>query len=437
MKGRKQSRRRVGPLLITGLLLASVFIVCGTVAALQFTEPYAVNQDGEKVSRAWAVMVGEEEICLVESKAEGQAVIERIKAHYAEDMEHLQDVSFSPEISVVEKELRRGEETPKLKAPEWAAAEVVVQNETGAPVVTVTTTETVEKTKKIEHETKYKESDELYEGETKTTVKGRDGVAVVTSEIIRQNGEIVQKEVIDTRITKEAVPRIIHKGTKKRLEAPTVSNIETSASDVASPASQSDEPSDSVDQSNENATQTGGEDDDTTPEDTDQADQTEPSDSDSNEQKEDNNNSGNSKQESNSSSKNSGDSDSEKNNSNSSADKSNDTGKQIAEYACKFIGNPYVYGGTSLTKGADCSGFVMSVYKHFGISLPRTSGQQALVGRSIAYSNAKPGDIVCYPGHVGIYIGNGRIVHASTPASGIKTSPATYRSIKTIRRVWD
>lgn len=110
-------------------------------------------------------------------------------------------------------------------------------------------------------------------------------------------------------------------------------------------------------------------------------------------------------------------------------------GQQIADYACKFIGNPYVAGGTSLTNGADCSGFVMSVYKNFGISLPRSSYSQSTVGRAVSYSEAKPGDIIYYGGHVGIYIGNGQIVHASTQRTGIKKAPATYRNIVTVRRI--
>ena len=111
------------------------------------------------------------------------------------------------------------------------------------------------------------------------------------------------------------------------------------------------------------------------------------------------------------------------------------TGSQIASYACQFIGNPYVAGGTSLTNGTDCSGFTMSVYAHFGYSIPRTSYSQAAYGTGVSYSEAQPGDIMCYAGHVGIYIGNGMIVHASTPATGIKTTIATYRPILSVRRI--
>lgn len=110
-------------------------------------------------------------------------------------------------------------------------------------------------------------------------------------------------------------------------------------------------------------------------------------------------------------------------------------GKEIAAYACGFVGNPYVAGGTSLTNGADCSGFTQSVYKAYGYSLPRNSTSQRSVGREVSYAEAEPGDIICYPGHVAIYIGNGKIVHASSAKTGIKISNALYRDILCVRRV--
>ena len=111
-------------------------------------------------------------------------------------------------------------------------------------------------------------------------------------------------------------------------------------------------------------------------------------------------------------------------------------GGSVASYALQFTGNPYVWGGTSLTNGADCSGFVMSVYAHFGVSLPHSSGAQRGVGRGVSYSEAQPGDIICYSGHVGIYIGGGQIVHASNPSDGIKVSSATYKTILAVRRIF-
>lgn len=107
----------------------------------------------------------------------------------------------------------------------------------------------------------------------------------------------------------------------------------------------------------------------------------------------------------------------------------------VADFAVQFVGNPYVWGGTSLTNGADCSGFTQSVYAQFGYSLPRTSYEQQNWGTEVSYADAQPGDLICYGGHVAIYMGNGRIVHASNSQDGIKISnDATYRTILSVRR---
>ncbi|HBA46435.1 MAG TPA: hypothetical protein DCZ91_01260 [Lachnospiraceae bacterium] len=115
------------------------------------------------------------------------------------------------------------------------------------------------------------------------------------------------------------------------------------------------------------------------------------------------------------------------------------TGKQIAQYALQYVGNPYVSGGTSLTNGADCSGFIYRVFSDFGYSVSRTSYQQRNNGTAVNYSDAQPGDIICYEGHVGLYIGDGLIVHASNsrpyPSGGIKVSQAQYRTILGVRRI--
>lgn len=112
-------------------------------------------------------------------------------------------------------------------------------------------------------------------------------------------------------------------------------------------------------------------------------------------------------------------------------------GIAVAEYALQFVGNPYVYGGTSLTKGADCSGFVMSVYANFGVSLPHSSASDRSQGYAVnGLENAQPGDLICYSGHVALYIGNGQIVHASNKKTGIIVSQANYRKILAIRRIF-
>lgn len=114
---------------------------------------------------------------------------------------------------------------------------------------------------------------------------------------------------------------------------------------------------------------------------------------------------------------------------------SSELGQQVIDYAVQFVGNPYVYGGTSLTDGCDCSGFVKSVYEHFGVSLPRTGLKSS--GYAVdGYANALPGDLLFYSGHVALYMGNGQIVHAATPSQGIVIGSATYSTIVAIRRIF-
>lgn len=111
-------------------------------------------------------------------------------------------------------------------------------------------------------------------------------------------------------------------------------------------------------------------------------------------------------------------------------------GQSVVDYAKQFLGNPYVFGGQSLTRGTDCSGFVRGVYRNFGVYLPRTSYSMRNVGYAVSYSEILPGDIVCYSGHVGIYAGNGQIVNAIDEAHGIGMSNARYSKIITIRRIF-
>lgn len=124
----------------------------------------------------------------------------------------------------------------------------------------------------------------------------------------------------------------------------------------------------------------------------------------------------------------------------SSTSSNTSTASQLIDYAKQFLGNKYVYGGTSLTNGVDCSGYTQGIFKKFGISLPRTSRQQATAGKKVSSSNLKAGDLVFYAtngtiNHVAIYIGNSQVIHASNAKDGIKISRYNYRTIHTARRV--
>lgn len=362
--------------------LAIIVVVLGLCSFLQFTKPYAVAEDGEKVETPWAVNIGENETFVVATEKEGQDIIEQVKNSYSTKDTKSESTTLTPEITVTQKELERGEEVPVLTDTQEAVAEVIAANETGDPAVTVTTVEQVTTTKAIDYKTEYEESDELYVGEEKVLKKGKKGKRTIVKQVIKENGETISKEVVSSSIEEKPIKRVIEKGTKTR--------------DVVAPVT----------------TASSG-------------------------------NRGTSTSAGSSGGSNSSGSTGSSGNSSSGSDSSGEqttrsgSGQDVADYALQFVGNPYVYGGSSLTNGTDCSGFTMSVYKKFGISLPHSSSAQRSYGKGVSYSDAKPGDIICYSGHVGIYIGNGKIVHASTPSSGIKVSTATYKKILTVRRFFE
>lgn len=122
--------------------------------------------------------------------------------------------------------------------------------------------------------------------------------------------------------------------------------------------------------------------------------------------------------------------------SSSYASPSGSGGSAVVSYASQFVGNPYVYGGSSLTNGTDCSGFVMSVYSAFGVGLPHSSSAMRSVGYGVDVNSMQAGDIVCYSGHVGIYTGNGTIVNALNSSSGITYTNVNYSPILAVRRIY-
>lgn len=327
-------------------IVAAIVVALGVVLTLYATAPYALAMDGEKVKDPWAVTVGGEEVFVVASEEEGKAIIKGVKKAYATEGAKVVDATIEPQMKVVEKDLKRGQEPPQITETKDAVEQVIAANQTAEPMVVVSLTEEVSKEEEIEFETTYEETSKLYVGEEKVLTEGVPGKQTVVTKVTKQNGAVLNEEVVSTTVDVEPTPEVVQKGTK-RMNAAVATDVVNNGGVAMGVGS----------------------------------------------------------------------------------------GSSIANYALQFVGNPYKYGGTSLTGGADCSGFTQAVYAQFGISLPRTSTAQRYVGKAVSYSEARPGDIICYSGHVGIYIGGGKIVHASTPASGICVGPATYKSIITVRRL--
>lgn len=358
------------------MICAAVVVLAGIVAGLKITQPYALTADGEKIGSAYSVCIDGEEVALVATAEEGEKVVDDITNYYITDDATVEDVTLKQEVTVEKAKLDRGinVEHPEAKSTDavvdyimtgteekktytvekgdtaWDIAEkndvtideledwnkesdleaLSVGDEinlyAAEPLVDITTVETITYTKKIKYDTKIIKTSDLYDGEMEVKTEGKNGEKEITATVVKENGETVDKDIVNTEVTKKPVTQVIYKGTKAN-------------------------------------------------------------------------------------------------------------GSSVANFALQFVGNPYVYGGSSLTNGADCSGFVMAVYAHFGYGLPHSSYAQQNCGRHVPYSEAQPGDIICYGSHVGIYIGGGMIVHAMNPRMGITVSGAGFMNIVDVRRI--
>ena len=326
--------------------LAIVVVILGVCAFLQFTKPFALAEGGVKVEEPWAVKIGDKETFVVAGEKEGKAVVEGIKNSYNTENTKTEATVLSPELTVVKKEMKRGDEPPAVIDTNDAVAQVVAANKTGEPLVKVTTTEQIAKAEAIDYKTEYKESKKLYRGVEKVVTKGKKGKKTTVSQVIKENGKPISEQVVSSAVEQEPVAKVVERGTRTMTAAKASTVVSRGGSAMG-----------------------------------------------------------------------------------------RGSGKEVINYALQFVGNPYVYGGSSLTGGTDCSGFTMSVYAKFGVSLPHASSAQRSCGKEVPYSKAKPGDIICYAGHVALYMGNGKIVHASTPRTGIKIGNAKYRKIITVRRI--
>lgn len=299
-----------------------------------------------------AIMAGDEEVAVLQSKADADMVVENIKKQYGKD-NSLETAMITPAISVVEKEYVTAEAVD-VKTISEATEDILAQNATDDPYFEVVVKQPVVGKQKIAHKTKTVETDELEKGEKKVTTKGKDGEKIVTGESVLINGEVVSTEVFSEEMVSEPVTEVVAKGTKE--PEPEAEEVEATADNTAAQTSTSSSSSSSANTGSSykapayNASTSGG----------------------------------------------------------------------IVGYAQSFHGVPYVWGGAS-PSGFDCSGFTMYVYSAFGVSLPHSSGGQAGCGYAVSASEARPGDLVVMPGHVGIYVGNGMLVHSPGPGQSVKT----------------
>ncbi|MCQ4635583.1 NlpC/P60 family protein [Anaerovorax odorimutans] len=438
-----EDRKKMLKIAVAGLAL--VVLILGVCSFLQMTKPYAVSDDGSRIQEPWAVKIGDKEAFVVASQKEGQAVIDGIKEKYSTANTKAGATSLSPAMSVEKKDLKRSGKTINVTAADDAVEQIVTAAAAGQPLVSVTTVDQVSRTEKIAYQTEYRIDNKLDKDEKKIITQGQEGGKLITSQVVRVNGNVMSEEVVSEKVTRQPVAMVVAKGDDtvkddavltaakaKETEKPT-SEAQTEPATEPTSAEKQDkpeeqqtvpvvaaaekepskatQPSTAAVPSTESTKPTKATTEKPTTKPTTEKPTTKPT--------------------------------TEKPTTKPTKEPSKPTkppassnkGQAVVDYALQFVGNPYVYGGSSLTHGTDCSGFTMSVYAKFGISLPHSSSAQRSCGRGVSYSQAKPGDIICYSGHVALYMGGGKIVHASNPTDGIKISSATYRDILTVRRI--
>ena len=304
-----------------------------------------------------SVVAGGQEIAVLQSEADAERVVENIKTEYC-GVNGVANAMITPAVSVVEKEYITAENV-EIDTVDEATAEILDKNATANPYFEVTISQPMVMTKIIQHDTKVVKDKTLKKGKKKVAKKGKNGEKILIGNQTIVNGVVEDTEIYSTEIVSKPVTEVIKKGTKVIKKKKKV--VATPVADNSSSVSTTTSTSSTSSSSSSSSTSTP-----------------------------------------------------------SYVAYNPSTSAGIVGYAQAFHGVPYVWGG-STPAGFDCSGFTSYVYAAFGISLPHSSGAQAGYGVAVSAADARPGDLVCMPGHVGIYVGNGMMVHAPAPGQSVKT----------------
>ena len=327
------------------LFIVLAFAVAGAIVFNLIVKPYAVYADGTKVEDPYIVTADGKELFIVESPEVAEKVVRDVMKNYVAEDGSLDSIEIDEQLKIEEKTLFVGVKPPRVLTEKEAVDKVLASNDSASPMMHVTTKTDVDITEKVEPETVYEKTDDLYAGNMELKNEGEQGEKIVTNEVTLVNGQETDSEPVAEKVTDDPVDRVIYLGTKSRP-------ADTAWQDYGG--------------------EIIGEDD----------------------------------------------------------------GTKMVNFGLQFVGNPYRYGGTSLTNGTDCSGFIYSVYRHFGYNVPRLGFYK--MGKGVCLDEAKAGDVVYYPGHYAMYMGDGKIVHAYNSRVGIVVSSVHAPGrILTIRRFVD
>ena len=357
-----------------GVALGAVVIAAGTLVVLDVTQPYAITADGDVVEEPWDVTINGETVCMAASEEEANQLIDDITTYYLAEDSEVKTVEVKEELSAQPTELKRGMETPVVDDME----------ETLEYIMTGVEEKVIYEVKKGDTAWEIADENNISVDELKEWNEDTDLEELHKGDIINlyeTNPLVTVSSVEEITYTKEIDYDTKYIKSSKLYIGETKVKTEGEKGEKTITAVVTKENGETVDKDILSSEVT-------------------------------------------------------KEPVKAVVYKGTKArGSAVVEYARQFIGNPYVYGGASLTNGTDCSGFTMSVYAHFGYSLPHNSYAQLNCGKAVSYSEAQPGDLIIYPNHVALYAGGGTIIHASSPRTGITTGSATYRTILGVRRI--